>query len=61
LLELENTLFGSLLNRVSLLQVRLSFDSQIDSQQGKLPWTLADIVWQEPLNLSPVTDTSGYW
>jgi hypothetical protein len=33
-------------------------DSQIDSQHGKLLWTLADSVWNELVNLPLVTDIS---
>jgi hypothetical protein len=45
-------------NRVSLSAARLSFDSQIDSQQGKQQWIVAATVQRESLNLSPVSPTS---
>ena len=38
----------------------LSFDSQTDSQQSNLLWTMADTAWQECLKLSAAMDATEY-
>jgi hypothetical protein len=44
---------------VSYSTTCLSFDSQMDSQQGKFRWTVAATTRQEQLKLSAVADTNG--